>query len=78
MGNKQHKSELLQPNTILKAVSGESDAMENVINHYEKHIRVNLIYQSRKQGINILHMPLADMEQEVRIHLINAVKKFKP
>lgn len=77
MSGKKSKRELLPPDMILRAVTGDRDAIQEVIDHYEKQIHADFVYLSQKQGIHISHMPLADMEQEVRIHLINAVKKFK-
>ncbi len=62
---------------IVKAVAGDRDAMEQVIQHYEKRIHDDLVFLAQKEGINLSYMPLADMEQEVRIHLVKAIKKFK-
>lgn len=77
MRKKKNKQERMPQELIVKAVAGDRDAMEQVIQHYEKRIHDDLVFLAQKEGINLSYMPLADMEQEVRIHLVKALKKFK-
>ncbi len=77
MEEKKNKQEIMPQETILKALEEDKDAIQEVIQHYEKRIHDDLVYLAQKQGINLSYMPLADMEQEVRIHLVKALKKFK-
>ncbi len=77
MRKKKNKQERMPQELIVKAVAGDRDAMEQVIQHYEKRIHDDLVFLAQKEGINLSYMPLADMEQEVRIHLVKAIKKFK-
>ncbi len=70
MRKKKNKQERMPQELIVKAVAGDRDAMEQVIQHYEKRIHDDLVFLAQKEGINLSYMPLADMEQEVRIHLV--------
>ncbi len=71
------RNELLSQKIILEVVKGNEKAVYKVVRYYEKKIHNTFISTARKKGINISYMPLADMEQEVVIHLIIAVKRFK-
>lgn len=77
MRKREVRNELLSQEIILEVVKGNEKAVYKVVRYYEKKIHNTLIYIARKKGINISYMPLADMEQEVAIHLILAVKRFK-
>lgn len=76
MKNHDIHHELLSQETILKAVKGNEEAMQEIIKHYKRNIHYQLVYSAQKRGINISYMPLADMEQEAIIHLTYAIKKF--
>lgn len=76
MGKRKNNQELLPPEIIIGALDGDSEAMQEVIKHFEKKIHDNFVYQAQKRGIKVSHLPLVDMEQEVRIHLMKAIRKF--
>lgn len=75
MRKRKNKQKVMPQETVLKALEGDKDAIQEVIQHYEKRIHDDLVYLAQKKEINLSYMPLADMEQEVRLHLVHALKK---
>lgn len=75
---KKKNDGLLPPGTILEAVAGKHEALQEVVEHYDGLIHAKFNYIARKKGINISYMPLADMEQETRAELVDKIKKFIP
>lgn len=76
MDARTNEKELLSPEIILNAVAGEEQAIREVLEFYEKQIYTKFQCIARKQGINIFHMPLEDMKQEVQLDLCKAIRKF--
>ncbi len=76
MDARTNEKELLSPEIIFNAVAGEEQAIREVLEFYEKQIYIKFQCIARKQGINISHMPLEDMKQEVQLDLCKAIRKF--
>lgn len=75
MEEKENKV-LLPPDTILEAVAGSHEALQEVVDYYDGLIHAKFHYITGEKGINISYMPLADMKQETRAALVDKIKKF--
>lgn len=73
---KKENEMLLPPDTILEAVAGSHEALQEVVDYYDRFIHAKFNYITRKKGINISYMPLEDMKQETRAELVDKIKKF--
>lgn len=73
---KKENEMLLPPDTILEAVAGSHEALQEVVDYYDGLIQAKFNYITNKKGINSSYMPLADMEQETRAELVDKIKKF--
>lgn len=73
---KKENEMLLPPDTILEAVAGSHEALQEVVDYYDGFIHAKFNYITRKKGINISYMPLEDMKQETRAELVEKIKKF--
>ncbi len=77
MKEKESKTELLPPEVVLAAVEGDTQAILQVLNHYETLIEYKLNERIKKLNLNPKIVPIEDMKQEVLILLILAIKKMK-
>ena len=77
MKEKESKTELLPPEVVLAAVEGDTQAILQVLNHYETLIEYKLNERIKKLNLNPKIVPIEDMKQEVLILLILAIKKME-
>lgn len=77
MKEKESKTELLPPEVVLAAVEGDTQAILQVLNHYETLIEYKLNERIKKLNLNPKIVPIEDMKQEVLILLILAIRKIK-
>lgn len=77
MKEKESKAELLPPEVVLAAVEGDTQAILQVLNHYETLIEYKLNERIKKLNLNPKIVPIEDMKQEVLILLILAIRKMK-
>ncbi len=77
MKEKESKTELLPPEVVLAAVEGDTQAILQVLNHYETLIEYKLNERIKKLNLNPKIVPIEDMKQEVLILLILAIRKMK-
>lgn len=77
MKEKESKTELLSPEVVLAAVEGDTQAILQVLNHYETLIEYKLNERIKKLNLNPKIVPIEDMKQEVLILLILAIRKIK-
>ncbi len=73
---KKKNESLLPPDIILEAVAGNEEALQEVVSFYDRLVHAKFQYITRKKGINISYMPLADMKQETRAELVEKIRKF--
>ena len=73
---KKNDDELISPEVILSAIDGNENAVQEVLDYYDRLIHAKFKYISRRKGVNIPYMPLDDMKQEVRVVLYKAIQKF--
>lgn len=77
MKAKESKTELLPPEVVLAAVEGDTQAILQVLNHYEKLIEYKLKKWIERFELDPKLVPIEDMKQEVLILLILAMRKVK-
>lgn len=77
MKEKESKTELLPPEVVLAVVEGDTQAILQVLNHYETLIEYKLNERIKKLNLNPKIVPIEDMKQEVLILLILAIRKMK-
>lgn len=77
MKEKESKTELLPPEVVLAVVEGDTQAILQVLNHYETLIEYKLNERIKKLNLNPKIVPIEDMKQEVLILLILAIRKIK-
>ncbi len=77
MKAKESKTELLPPEVVLAAVEGDTQAILQVLNHYEKLIEYKLKKWIEKFDLDPKLVPVEDMKQEVLILLILAMRKIR-
>ncbi len=74
---KERKKQYLSEQVILSVMSGDKEAMEQNLAHYDWFINYILDALICSHQLNPDLIPIEDMKQNIRMELFRALKNFK-